>query len=71
MIIQMKKMEVNGYCVTTGEVNLDIVVKKDIIKTEKCLDLLTEKGAYPYDYMNKLEKLNEEQLPKESMFTVD
>ena len=26
--------------------------KNDIIKTEKCLDLLTEKGVYPYDYMN-------------------
>ena len=37
--------------------------KNDNIKTEKCLDLLTEKGAYPYDYMNTFEKLNEEQLP--------
>ena len=30
--------------------------KNDIIKTEKCLDLLTEKGVYPYDYMNSFDK---------------
>ena len=26
--------------------------KNDMIKSEKCLDLLTDKGVYPYDYMN-------------------
>ena len=31
--------------------------KNDIIKTEKCLDLLTEKGVCPYDYMNTFENL--------------
>ena len=32
--------------------------KNNIIKTEKCLDLLTEKGVYPYDYMNAFVKFN-------------
>ena len=42
--------------------------KNDIIKTEKCLDLLTEKGVYPYDYMNAFEKFNDEQLPSKEQF---
>ena len=52
----------------TGKVILDIVVKNDIIKTEKCLGLLTGKGVYPYDYMNAFEKFNDEQLPSKEQF---
>ena len=65
--MQMKKIEVNGYGVITGKVVVDIVVKmtkNDIIKT----DLLTEKGVYPYDYMNTFDKFNEEQLPSKEQF---
>ena len=39
----------------------------DIIKIEKCLDILTEKGVYPYDYMNSIEKLDES-FPTKDMF---
>ena len=42
--------------------------KNDIIKTEKRLDLLTEKGVYPYDYMNAFDKFNDEQLPSKKQF---
>ena len=42
--------------------------KNDIIKTEKCLDLLTEKGVYPYDYMNSFDKFNDEHLPSKKQF---
>ena len=42
--------------------------KNDIIKTEKCLDLLTEKGVYPYDYMNSFDKFNDEHLPSKEQF---
>ena len=42
--------------------------KNDIIKTEKCLDLLTEKGVYPYDYMNAFDKFTDEQLPSKEQF---
>ena len=42
--------------------------KNDMIKTKKCLDLLTEKGIYPYDYMNTFSKFNEEQLPPKKYF---
>ena len=60
MIIQMKKIEVNGYGVITGQVIVRrYSSKNDIIKT----DLLTEKGVYPYDYMNTFDKFVEEQLP--------
>ena len=37
--------------------------KNDLIKSEKCLDLLTDKGVYPYDYMNSFDKFDDEQLP--------
>ena len=42
--------------------------KNDIIKTEKCLDLLSEKGVYPYDYMNSFDKFNDEHLPSKEQF---
>ena len=42
--------------------------QNDIIKTEKCLDLLTEKGVYPYDYMNSFDKFNDEHLPSKEQF---
>ena len=42
--------------------------KNDIIKTEKCLDLLTEKGVYPFDYMNSFDKFNDEHLPSKEQF---
>ena len=42
--------------------------KSDIFKTETCLDILTEKGVYPYDYTNAFEKINEEQLPSKGQF---
>ena len=41
---------------------------KNCMKTEKCSDLLTEKTAYPYDYMNTFDKFNEEQLPSKEQF---
>ena len=33
------------------------------IRNKTDLDLLTEKGVYPYDYMNSSDKFNESQLP--------
>ena len=48
--------------------NLRYSTKNDIIKTEKCLDLLTEKGVYPYDYMNAFDKFNDEHLPSKEQF---
>ena len=42
--------------------------KNDIIKTEKCLDLLTEKGVNPYDYMNLFDKFNDEHVPSKEQF---
>ena len=42
--------------------------KNDVIKSEKCLDLLTDKGVYPYDYMNSFDKFDDEQLPSKDDF---
>ena len=32
------------------------------------LELLKQKGAYPYEYMNSIEKFNEEKLPAKNIF---
>jgi len=37
--------------------------RKKGMKSEKRSDLLTEKGGYPYDYMNTFDRFNEGQLP--------
>ena len=42
--------------------------KNDFITTKECLDLLTEKGVYPYDYMNAFDSFNHEQLPSKEQF---
>ena len=34
----------------------------------KNLELLKQKGAYPYEYMNSIEKFNEEKLPAKNIF---
>ena len=34
------------------------------INSDDDLDLLTDKGVYPYDYMNDFNKFNEKELPK-------
>ena len=42
--------------------------KNDAIRSEKCLELLTDKGVYPYDYMNSVDKFDDEQLPSKDDF---
>ena len=51
-----------------GQDNFRYSSKNDMIKSEKCLDLLTDKGAYPYDYMNSFDKFDDEQLPSKDVF---
>ena len=36
----------------------------------KNLELLKQKGAYPYEYMDSFERFNEEKLPAKSIFIV-
>ena len=35
----------------------------------KNLELLKQKGDYPYEYMNSFERFNEEKLPAKNIFT--
>ena len=47
--------------------------KDDLIYTSKAfkgkrLDLMSQKGVYPYDYMDSFEKFNEKELPTEDQF---
>ena len=52
----------------TGRTILDIQKTNPYIKNNTDLDLLTDKGVYPYDYMNSFNRFNEEQLPKKDCF---
>ena len=36
----------------------------------KNLELLKQKGAYPYEYMDSFERFNEEKLPVKNIFIV-
>ena len=36
----------------------------------KNLELLKQKGAYPYEYMDSFERFNEEKLPDKNVFKV-
>ena len=38
------------------------------IKSKTYLDLLSDKGVYPYDYMNSFDRFDEEQLPSKTYF---
>ena len=40
------------------------------MKDDYGLDLLADKGMYPYDYMSDLNKFNETELPSKNNFTV-
>ena len=42
--------------------------KNEVVKSEKCLDLLADKGVYPYDCMNSFDKVDDEQLPSKDDF---
>ena len=39
----------------------------EVFKKEK-LELMTQKGVYPYDYMDSFERFNETQLPSKDDF---
>ena len=41
------------------------------IKNKTDLDLLTDKGVYPFDYMNSFEKFDETKLPRNKIFIVN
>ena len=49
----------------TGKLVLDIqALTHTLYKSKTDLNLLTEKGVYPYDYMNSWNKFDETKLPK-------
>ena len=39
--------------------------KSSYVNGDDDLDILTDKGVYPYDYMNNWDKFNDTDLPKE------
>ena len=45
------------------------IYTKEYFPDEKKFRLMTEKGVYPYDYMDSPEKFNETKLPKREDFS--
>ena len=50
------------------EKNFNLSKQSRWVKNTEDLHLLTEKGVYPYDYMNTWDKFNEKQLPEKKEF---
>ena len=51
-----------------GKLVSNIQAPTPYIKSKINLNLLIDKGAYPYDYMNSWDKFNEIKLPKKEDF---
>ena len=41
------------------------------VSNDEDLDMLTDKGVYPYDYMNSWDRFNDIELPKKESFIVN
>ena len=52
----------------TGKTRFRYTSTNPYIKSKTDLNLLTEKGVYPYDYMNSWEKFGEIKLPDKEDF---
>ena len=52
------------------ENNFKFSRQNEYVKNNEDLDMLTDKGIYPYDYMNTWDKFKETKLPpKEAFFS--
>ena len=54
---EMKRLKI-------GKLVSDYTSTNPYIKSKTDLNLLTDKGVYPYDYMNSWDKFDETKLPK-------
>ena len=66
-LVKLNKYE-NDEKIKEWENNFRYTKTNPYIKNKTDLDLLTDKGVYPYDYMNSFDKFNEEQLPSKEHF---
>ena len=48
--------------------NFKFSKRNPYVETDEDLDLLTDKGVYPYDYFNSFDKFREKQLPPKEAF---
>ena len=67
-LIRLNKYEGNEEKVKEWENHFRYTKTNPYIKSETDLNLLTDKGIYPYDYMNSFDKFDEEQLPSKEHF---
>ena len=58
---EMKRLKI-------GKLVSDYTSTNPYIKSKTDLNLLTDKGVYPYDYMNSWDKFDETKLPKKEDF---
>ena len=66
-LVRLNKYEGNGK-IKDWDTRFRYTSTNPYIKSKTDLNLLTDKGVYPYDYMNSFDKFNETKLPKKEDF---
>ena len=66
-IVRLNKYEGNEQ-IKDWETRFRYTSTNPYIKSKTDLNLLTDKGVYPYDYMNSWDKFDEKKLPKKEDF---
>ena len=61
-LVKLTKYE-NNEKRTNWQDNFKYSKNSKYIKSDECLDLLTDKGVYPYDYFDNFNKFNEKESP--------
>ena len=69
-LVRLNKYEGNAK-MKDWETHFRYTSSNPYIKSKIDLNLLTDKGVYPYDYMNSWDKFDETKLPKKEYFTVN
>ena len=67
-VVKLNKYDCNDLLLDNWKNNFKITQTSRYIKDECDLNHLTEKGVYPYDYMNSFDKFRETELPPKHEF---
>ena len=66
-LVKLSKYE-DGEKNKTGKTTSNLAKENPYVSNDEDLDLLTDKGVYPYDYFTSFDKFREKQLPPKEAF---